>query len=471
MVLVAELLIWLQAVGADPPGLGAGQQLSLLTKLLAASVVGLALLVLALLLIHRLFGKIRTEGEIQTAPRPDAPNAESAFAMATFQGVIQKLREQEKELARLHQDERQRAQESAQLSATVMRNMATGVLMINSQGLITESNPAARAVLGHELLEGRSFREVFGPRGQPDGETPPIVEKLDSCLGAGQTYRRITVRYRGPSGDHKVLGVGMSPIRQEGRVGGVICLLSDLTEITALQQQVRLKESLAALGEMSAGIAHEFKNSLATISGYAQLIRGEDNLDGAQTHAAKIVSETQFLTQIVTDFLNFSRPLNLVACDVSIRELIEDSFREITQRGDFPGVTLELTGEFPTVTGDQTLLRQCFANLLRNGCEAIVEAGRSGCIAVDGQLENGDAGAMVRLRFTDNGAGIAPENLDKVFIPFFTTKNAGTGLGLALVHKIVVNHNGKIQVSSEAGRGATFTVTLPLAAAGLPATS
>ena len=163
--------------------------------------------------------------------------------------------------------------------------------------------------------------------------------------------------YRTPAGEEKVLGVGMAPIQHEKQAGGVICLLSDLTEMTALQQQVRLKESLAALGEMSAGIAHEFKNSLATISGYGQLIRQEESLDAAHQHAARLVGEPQFLTQVVNDFLNFSRPLNLVACEVSTRDLIEESFQEITGRGEFPEVRLELTGEFPTLTADQTLLR------------------------------------------------------------------------------------------------------------------
>ena len=184
-----------------------------------------------------------------------------------------------------------------------------------------------------------------------------------------------------------------------------------------------------------------------------------------------LVGETQFPTQVVNDFLNFSCPLNLVACDVSTRELIERSFQEIAGQGEFLGVTLELAGEFPTVTADQTLLRQCFANLLRNGCEAIAQGGRPGRILVDGQLEQAESSPILRLRFTDNGPGIPPENLDKVFIPFFTTKNEGTGLGLALVHKIVVNHNGKIQVASAAGGGTTFTVTLPLVASGAPAPS
>ncbi len=465
MVPVVHLLVWQQGAGAEP-------RLTLLTKLLALSVVALALLVVGLLVLRRVFRRIRAEAAPAPAARSGKSPDDSAFAMATFQGVIQRLREQEKELERLHRAERQRAQESEQLSATIMRNMATGLVMLNAHGLITESNPAAKAVLGHETLEGRSFREVFrGQEQEPAGATPPIVEKLEMCIQTGQTFRRITVTYRAPDGENKVLGVGMSPIRGEGNVGGAICLLSDLTEITALQQQVRLKESLAALGEMSAGIAHEFKNSLATISGYAQLIRGEESLEGSHRHAARIVAETQFLTQVVTDFLNFSRPMSLVACDTSTRELIENSFEEITARGDFSDVKLELSGEFPTVTADQTLLRQCFANLLRNGCEAIAEAGRPGSLLVEGQVEQGEGGPMVRLRFTDNGTGIARENMDKVFIPFFTTKNAGTGLGLALVHKIVVNHNGKIQVSSEAGKGATFTVTLPFATAGAAASA
>ena len=468
MVPVAALLVWLQAVFSESPRAGADGSLSLLTKFLALSGVALALLV-ALLLVRRLFKRFHAQNRPEPESHAGLPADDSAFAMATFQGVIRRLREQEKELERLHRAERQRAQESAQLSAAVMRNLATGVLIVNAQGLIAESNPAAKAVLGHQMLEGRSFREVLGRGGELSDTTPPLAEKLETCLRTGQGFHRITVPYRAPTGENKVLGVGMAPIPQESRVGGAICLLSDLTEMTALQQQVRLKESLAALGEMSAGIAHEFKNSLATISGYGQLIRQEESVDAAHQHAARLVAETQFLTQIVTDFLNFSRPLELVACDVSIRELIEQSFQEITGRGEFPEVTLELTGEFPTLTADQTLLRQCFANLLRNGCEAITEASRPGRIVVQGQSEQAETGGTVRLQFTDSGPGIPAENLDKVFIPFFTTKNAGTGLGLSLVHKIVVNHNGKIQVSSEAGRGTTFTVTLPLAATGAPA--
>ncbi len=466
MVSIPSVLIsafaLLAALLDEPP---AGERIVLLTKMLALSVIPLAALLVGFLLVRRLFKRLRSEVRTPDRRAATANSADAAFAVATFQAVIERLREQEKELERLHRSERQRAQESQELSATIMRNMATGLMILNVQGIITESNPAAKAVLGHELLNGRSFRELFWPDKEAGGEAPAIVRNLEACLHTGQTFRRNTFTYRAPSGENKMLGVGLSPIVAETQVTGVICLLSDLTEITALQQQVQLKENLAALGEMSAGIAHEFKNSLATISGYAQLVAGEEKIEVAKEYAAKIVSETRFLNAIVTDFLNFSRPLNLVSCDVSTRDLLQETFTEVVSRGNFPRVALELAGQFPNVTADQTLLRQAFANLFRNSCEAIAEGGREGHIVVEGQVEPGDAGPMLRLRFTDNGPGIPAENLDKLFIPFFTTKSAGTGLGLALVHKIIVNHNGKIQVTSEPGGGATFTIALPLGSA------
>jgi signal transduction histidine kinase len=273
----------------------------------------------------------------------------------------------------------------------------------------------------------------------------------------------MTLNYSSPIGQNMVLGIGFSPIRAvDGGIGGAIMLLTDLTEITALQQEVRLKENMAALGEMAAGIAHEFKNALATISGYAQLISMSEQ-DESRGFAQKIFKETQLLAAIVTDFLRFSRPLNLLAAPLDTRELVESCFSEIVERGQFHDVTLELVGDFPVVHGDVTLLRQAFSNLVRNACEAMTETEtRSKRLQVEGVIEKGESGQHLRLDFHDEGCGISAENMDRVFIPFFTTKNTGTGLGLALVHKIVVNHNGKVSVGSIPGVGTTFSVTLPI---------
>lgn len=444
---------------------GGGGSFGLLMQLAVALVIIIGTFVVSLVITRKIFQVWRKEaaGEIKV----EGPRAESSsFVMATYQGVIQQMREQEKELERLHRQERQRAEESQQLAQTIMTNMATGLVMLNARGLITESNPAAKATLGHQVLAGRDYKEVFWPGYDAADTLPEGLVALADCLSTGHTVRRMTVNYRPPGGPSMVLGIGFSPIRAaDGAIGGAIILLTDLTEINSLQQQVRLKENMAALGEMAAGIAHEFKNALATISGYAQLIPISEHEEG-KLFAQKIFKETQLLAAIVTDFLNFSRPMSVVASVVNTRELIESSYEEIVQRGNFQGITLDLKGHFPVIRGDTTLLRQAFSNLMRNGCEAMVDVADPGAprrLTIQGIPESGDGNGYVRLDFHDEGCGISQENLERVFIPFFTTKNTGTGLGLALVHKIVVNHRGKISVESVPGIGTTFSVTLPVA--------
>jgi signal transduction histidine kinase len=457
----AATLVGLFLLAGAPPVAG---DTALMFKAAGGLIFAGVIFIGCLWLTHKMFQAFRREAQDNaTSHITSRPSDPSAFVMATYQGVIQQMREQEKELERLHRMERQRAEESQQLAATIMKNMATGLVMLNARGLITESNPAAKGTLGHQVLTGRDYKEVFWPGYHSFDTLPEGMVAVNDCLSTGNTVRRMTLNYTAPNGQIMVLGIGFSPIRAvDGAIGGAIMLLTDLTEITALQQQVRLKENMAALGEMAAGIAHEFKNALATISGYAQLIPISEQDEG-RGFAQKIFKETQLLAAIVTDFLNFSRPLNMMAAPLNTRELIESSFDEILERGQFADVVLELTGEFPVVRGDVTLLRQAFSNLLRNGCEAMSETdSHPKRLQVEGVVEKGETGQQLRIDFHDEGCGISAENMDRVFIPFFTTKNTGTGLGLALVHKIVVNHNGKVTVGSIPGVGTTFSVTLPL---------
>ena len=458
MVSAETLLTSLFLAGTPDPG-----DAALMVKAIGGLILAGAVFIGCLWLTHKMFAAWRREANTDTDALKARPSDPSAFVMATYQGVIQQMREQEKELERLHRMERQRAEESQQLAATIMKNMATGLVMLNSRGLITESNPAAKTTLGHQVLTGRDYREVFWPGYQSFETLPEGMVAVNDCLSTGNTVRRMTLNYTAPGGQNMVLGIGFSPIRAvDDGIGGAIMLLTDLTEINSLQQQVRLKENMAALGEMAAGIAHEFKNALATISGYAQLIPISEQEEG-RGFAQKIFKETQLLAAIVTDFLNFSRPLNLMAAPLDPRELIESCFEEIVERGQFADVVLELSGEFPVVRGDVTLLRQAFSNLLRNSCEAMNETdSHPKRLQVEGVIEKGETGQELRLDFHDDGCGISAENMDRVFIPFFTTKNTGTGLGLALVHKIVVNHNGKVTVGSIPGVGTTFSLTFPL---------
>lgn len=393
-------------------------------------------------------------------PRPRSDN-EAAFLTASMQSVIARLKEQERELERLHRQEKERAQQTAQLSVAVTRNMPTGLLLINEAGLITMSNPAAETVLGTQGLAFRRYSEVLGPDSS-------LVSLLAASLRDGRTFQREEADYTTPAGETRRLGLTISPVfpsgDAKGKISGAVCLLTDLTELSALQQQMRLRENLAALGEMSAGIAHEFKNSLATISGHAQLIRGEApaNSDIAES-AAKIMAQTQSLASIVTEFLRFARPLESSSESVATQPLIASVIDECSRQ--FPAVDFSVQGDFLPIVGDEPLLRQALANLVRNAAQASPPrdppAGHKPAVLIHGRVENRAVGPGLRISVADNGAGVAEADLPRLFLPFFTTKPDGTGLGLALVQKIVVHHGGTVTARNRPEGGAEFIVWLP----------
>src|SRR5207302_613503 len=237
-----------------------------------AAELGLAFLVvtgLVVFLVRKSFRSRREEQRKEFDTSGPGTENPSAFMAASMQGVIQQLRVQEKELERLHRIEKERAEQTERLSEEVTRNMPAGLLVVNATGIISSSNPAAEQVLGIRGLGFRRYSEALGASSE-------MTKLIAECLSSGRIFRREVVEHIPPAGDTRRLGVTISPIRRgEGKISGAICLLTDLTELAALQQRMQLKENLAALGELSAAIAHEFKNALATISGYAQMIRSE----------------------------------------------------------------------------------------------------------------------------------------------------------------------------------------------------
>jgi PAS domain S-box-containing protein len=400
--------------------------------------------------LHR--GQIHPNDEFAAAStRVDDP---TAFMTASMQAVIQRLREQEKELESLHRREKERAQETERLSEAVTRNMPAGLLIINAAGIVTSANPAAETALGFRSLPYRRYTELFGA-------DSPLGRLLSGCLQRSETYRREELEHVIPSGEVRQLGVTISPIlSKDGKVSGALCLLSDLTELKVLQHQMQLKENLASLGELSAGIAHEFKNALATISGYAQMIRSEAKDGDAAENAGRIVEQTRALTHVVTEFLKFARPLDLVDEQVTVRELVENVAEEV--RHGIPDVVVAVEGDFADVTGDESLLRQALLNLTRNAAEAVAGQSARGQVVLRGAIERAPGGEYQRVTVHDNGPGIPPEDLPKLFLPFYTTKAAGTGLGLAIVQKIVLQHGGRVEARNGPDGGAEFILWLPL---------
>jgi signal transduction histidine kinase len=288
-----------------------------------------------------------------------------------------------------------------------------------------------------------------------------LTQLIAGCLEQGRTFRREEVEYLTPSHELRQLGVTISPIMGgASEVTGAICLLSDLTELAALQKQIQMKENLAALGELSAGIAHEFKNALATISGYAQMIRSEaEPSTELREHGEKILQQTRALTHVVTEFLKFARPLQIANEQVTLRPLIDRVLAEVAEA--VPGVPVTAMGDFAFVSGDDALLYQALLNLARNAAEAVSENISGGRVIIRGEIDHSGQMQGQRISISDNGPGIPPEAMSKIFVPFYTTKANGTGLGLAVVQKILVQHGGTIEARNQVEGGAEFIVWLP----------
>lgn len=432
----------------------------------------LIVVVLALFILARKYlrpGAAAASQEDWASPQPAADNA-SAFMTASMQGVIEKLRAQEKELARLHLVAQERAQESERLTEEVTRNMPTGLLLVSATGAIGSSNPAAEQALGWRSLRYRSYKEILG-------SDSDLARMLEACLQEGKTFQRAEVEHFTPDGECRRLGVTISPIYSGGRkivraraedpeiapdskASGALCLLSDLTELVALQKQIRWKENLANLGEMSAGIAHEFKNALATVSGYAQMIRSEAPAGDTRDSAERILDQTRALTHVVTEFLRFAKPLEISYETVPTQSIVERVASELQEAT--PQATVVCEGAFKDLPGDEALLRQALINLVRNGIEAARASGASPRVVISGTKEELGGRSWQRIRVADNGPGIPDRDLPKIFLPFYTTKSEGTGLGLAVVQKIALQHGGSIEARNQAEGGAEFLLWLPL---------
>jgi len=418
-----------------------------------STVVLFGVLGFGLFFLRRTFGASKSNDASDKDPVPRADNA-PAFMTASMQAVIQKLRDQEKELERLHKAERERAESTARLSEEVTRNMPAGLLVIGSNGVISGANPAAEQALGIKSLLFRRYSEALG-------ESSDLSSLIHQCLTDGTIFRREETTHVAPDGTRRELGVTISPIqRAQEKASGAICLLSDLTALAALHKQMQFRENLAALGELSAGIAHEFKNALATISGYAQMIQSQPDANDAADNAAKILEQTRSITHVVTEFLRYARPLEISHEAIALRPVLERIVSEVREL--YPMVDLTVTGEFAEVTGDEALLRQALLNLVRNGAESASNSPNP-AVTVRGNTSGGKEGRSQFVHVLDNGGGISPDVASKLFRPFFTTKVNGTGLGLAVVQKILVQHGGQVEASNRVEGGAEFIVTLPAA--------
>jgi two-component system nitrogen regulation sensor histidine kinase GlnL len=346
--------------------------------------------------------------------------------------------------------------------------MRTGVLAIKRNGTIAVINEIAYRILGLRpdgSHIGRPFTDVLE-------HNEDIAEILASAFQLSYLPNRAELRLR-KSG--RIIGYTLSRIvAQRGETIGASLFFKDLTRVEQLEERERLRDRLAALGEMAAAIAHEVKNPLAGIQVMAGVLKRHfPDVADAQMILNDIISEAKIANNIVLDVLEFVRPINLQVERVALPEVIRDAIgcsESQADRGEV-AVTMRFDPALPPVQGDYTQLRQLFTNLLTNAFEALGGQGRVDISAVYAAADDSGAGeplefsGFVVIDLQDDGPGIAADVTEQIFSPFFTTKPSGTGLGLAIVRKIIDAHDGRIDVEATAGAGTRFRITLPVTAA------
>jgi signal transduction histidine kinase len=344
-------------------------------------------------------------------------------------------------------------------------NMRNGVLAITLDGRVAVMNDVAYRILGRQPRTtdiGRHYSSVFA-------EEPDIIRMVKGAFELSHLPNRAELRLKTTG---KVIGYTLSQVRdRRGKITGATLFFKDLTRVEQLEERERLRDRLAALGEMAAAIAHEVKNPLAGIEVMAGLLKRQlhDSPD-AQSILADIIKEAKMANSIVIEVLEFVRPIRLQVEHVSLGEAIDDAVALSDSHGLRGAVRVHVAlPELPPIQADPYQLRQIFTNLLINAYEALNGKGTVSIVAtvvseeeLPGGTGEGLGGPTVHLEVTDDGPGIPGDVVDKIFSPFFTTKPKGSGLGLAIVRKIVDAHDGRIGVSVEPGKGTSFRVTLPV---------
>lgn len=346
----------------------------------------------------------------------------------------------------------------------IVQSIGSGVFTTDESGLITSFNRAAQEATGYSFdqVYGRAWGDIFNC--QRDGATreqPP----------AGGD--RFEVECKRADGSRLVLGITLSVLEENGVQTGLVGVFKDLTQIRDMEEEMQRRQWLATLGEMSAGMAHEIRNPLGALVGAMQMLRKDVPIEDTNRRLMDIaIREATRLDAIINEFLQYARPpaLNLKECDLNvlIKENVTLIQHEAKKRKGI-GIIVRLCEGALMAEVDPDQLKQVFWNLATNAFQAMP---RGGELTIGSNRRRigvgGRKGEVIEITFQDTGEGIKKEHLDKIFLPFFTTKREGSGLGLAAIDRIVDLHGGWIRVESQEGQGTCFVICLPKSPSGGP---
>ena len=459
--LVATVVIF--ALFALAPNTAAINRPILLTGFIVALFLSLVCIAWLLRGILRPYSQLIGEAKRAPVVHSGENRNEAEFVLETFQSVIAQLQSQQDELQRLTEQASERADSAERFSERIVASMPTGLIAFDSSGRATVINGPARSLFQSEPhTPGEHYRAIFS-------DVPALADMVQDCLASGKLFRREEIEGVNGTVQGKRLGATVAPMDPaEAASRGALCLLTDITEVTRLREQVALKRNLESLGEMSAGLAHEFKNAMAALHGYAQFLQSIDHDERGNAAAEGLLQEVRSLSEMSTAFLNFARPQPLQLEDVSLDELIAESARELKPLFESRAVSLIVDcgpgrrADEVRIQADHRMLRQALLNLMRNAAEAIDESKTDRRVVIKSSTEIDRAGkSWTTISIQDTGHGIPAADLQRIFIPFFTTKSQGHGVGLALAHRVITEHGGTLGVANSTEGGALFTIRLP----------
>lgn len=420
-----------------------------------AGIVGILLIAYAYLkLTLNPFRRIATEAK-KLKSEYDMKTGETVEQVVeTFRQTIARLEENEEKLKELYSNSQKRADRLEHFNQFILESMLSGLIGINRQGNIIHLNRSARAILELDdfSISDENYEQLLAGY-------PFIVDTFRAIMTERSTVERMEQKLIQKTGEEKVLGLSGSPVYDHNsRMVGGILLLADLTEVRRLQNEIAFKEKMAAVGEMSAGLAHELRNAMMAIVGYGKfLTKISDGESQTSQIAEAIRTEADNCETMLKRFLTFARPVAFTPETVDLKEILKQVIHKLKDLAEKKAVSL--TAEIPDMrrefTSDRVALDQIFTNLIKNAVEAAPENG-----VVELMMNMRARQGVIEIIITDNGPGIDENQSHKIFSPFFTTKEQGTGLGLSIVKKLVNGLGGTVDIDNSVNGKTAFIVSL-----------
>src|SRR5215469_16055154 len=397
---------------------------------------------------------LRKDGVTVTCLNTAAAVRDSTGKIVRYQGALMDITARREMERRLHKQQ--------EFARRLIDSFPDLILVLDSQAHYTFVSPRCRDVLGYEIEDARGMQ--FGGRTHPE-DLPGLMSLYGDIVHGKESFGSMEVRVRHKQGDWRRILFNFSPLFDEtNAIEGVVLSGRDVTDLKRLEEQLIQAEKLAAMGQMLAGVAHELNNPLTAILGVTELVREREGLDDAMKRQLDLTHrQARRAARIVQNLLEFSRPASPQKKPIDLNSIIERTLQlhEHSLRRNQVAVDFAPRSGLPVVVGDANQLIQVLLNLITNAEQAIREVRESGRV----QIRLGTSIGNVIITVQDDGVGILPEALPKLFDPFYTTKRpgGGTGLGLSICLSILREHGGTIQAESLPGGGSAFRVYLPIA--------